>query len=149
MAKTRKNLRWVMIFTCAIVIASTFLVITITRPRYLLDDAVPLYASITHFHVRQGQGFGRDVTYGINMDELLYLLAKTQIQRDRNAWSGTVAAEWVIEIRQQGNRFHRTKIIALGSMNGMMTERGFGHHIFRISNGDEIMEALERMVSNE
>jgi len=108
---------------------------------------VSLQTGITHLRVLQGQGFGRDVTHDIDRDELLHLLANTRMQRDSNAWSGTLAAEWVIEIRQSGNRFHRTMYIALGETHGMSVEHGFRTYLFRISNGDEILEALERMVA--
>ena len=114
-------------------------------PQYLLNSAVPLHESTTYLSVQQGQGFGRDVTHYLDRDELLYLLAKTQMWRDDSAWSGTFAAEWVISISQEGNRFHRSITIALGDTHGMMTERGFRLYTFRLSNGDEIVEALERM----
>jgi len=116
------------------------------RPQNLLHSNEPLGVSVTHLSVRHGQGMGQDVTYDIDRDELLYLLSNTQIRRDRDAWIGTMAAEWEISLRQYGNQFHRTILIALGETHAMMAERGFGHHVFRISNGYEIIEALERMV---
>jgi len=119
------------------------------KNRYLLNNTVPLQDS-TQLRVRQGLGHGRDITNDIDKNELLYLLASTRIRRDRNAsWPGTMSAEWVIEIRQDGNRFHRTILIALGENHVMMTERGFGHLLFRISNGDEIVEVLERRMAEQ
>jgi len=90
---------------------------------------------------------GQDVTHKIDREELLYLLSETQMWRDNSAWFGTQEAEWVISISQTGNRFHRTITVALGETHGMMTERGFGVFFFRLSNGDEIIETLERMVA--
>jgi len=107
---------------------------------------VSLHDSITHLRVLQGQGFGRDVTNELDIDELIYLLAKTQMWREHGSWPGTQEAEWVIELSQTGNRFHRAITVALGETHGMMTERGFRLYFFRLSNGIEIVDALERMV---
>ena len=153
MTKSQKCPPWLKILICLAVIILTILAITGVRNRTqpLLRNAVSVsvQASITHLRVLQGQGFGEDVTHEIDQDELLYLLADTQMRRDRNAWPGTQTAEWVIEFRQSGNRFHRTIYIALGETHGMMVEHGFGNYFFRISNGDEIREALERMVAGD
>jgi len=119
------------------------------RTQPLLDDTVPLQISITHLRVLQGRGLGQDVTHEIDLDELLSLLAESQIRRDRNAWSGTLAAEWEIEILQAGNQFHRTMSIALGETHGMMTERGFREYLFSISNGDEILAFLEQAIAEQ
>jgi len=149
MPKAQKRLPWVGILICgAIIIVLIFLALMNSRGR------LPLYTQyllaegqITHLRVLQGQGFGQDVTDDIDRDELLYLLANTRMRRDRNAWTGTQTSDWVIEISQTGNQFHRPMHIALGETHGMLTERGFGAYSFRISNGDEIREALERMVA--
>jgi len=107
---------------------------------------VSLHDSIAHLRVLQGQGFGRDVTNELDIDELIYLLAKTQMWREHGSWLGTQEAEWVIELSQTSNRFHRAITVALGETHGMMTERGFRLYFFRLSNGIEIIEVLERMV---
>jgi len=141
MTKKRKILLAIMV--CIAILPSAIL-LRRTRPQNLLHSNEPLGISVTHLSVHQGLGSGQDVTYRIDRDELLYLLSNTQIRRNRGVWIGTTAAEWEIRLRQSGNQFHRTIIIALGDTHMMMTERGFGHLEFRISNGDEIIEALER-----
>jgi len=150
MANVKKRLPWVVILICSIIIVLIIFVLMSNRnhPQYLLNSTVPLHDSITYLSVQQGQGFGRqDVTHYIDRDELLYLLAETQMWRDNNAWVGTSEAEWVISISQTGNQFHRSINIVLGEAHGMMTERGFRLYFFRLSNGDEIIEALERMLT--
>jgi len=139
-------LKKVLICVATIVILFSAVIVNRYRPRRLLHGAAPLHESVMHLSVRHGPMFGTDITHYINQDELLYLLAQTRIRRDISAWPGAWPAEWVISLVQDGNRFHRTISIALGETHGMMTERGFGMPTFRISNGDEIMEALERMM---
>ncbi|MCL2409625.1 MAG: hypothetical protein FWC96_08470 [Oscillospiraceae bacterium] len=87
------------------------------------------------------------MTYDIDQDELIYLLAETRIRRSGSAFTGFAFAEWTLQFYQSGNRF-RSINIALGESHGMMTERGFRTYTFRILNGDEIREALERMVAD-
>jgi len=132
----------------AVVIVATLAIIFITsRSQPLLNNSSSLVDSISYFRVLQG--LGQDVTQEINKEELLSLLTNTRLQRDTTAWTGTLNADWIIKISQTGNRFHRTMTIALGDAHGMMTERGFRSFIFSISNGHEIIEALERMLGDE
>jgi hypothetical protein len=149
MKKSKRRMTYAEILACAIVIVIIVLAVSIRlRSQPLLTGAVPLHDSIISLRVRQGPGLIRDVTYEIDRDELLYLLADTRIRRDGDAFVGFQAAEWAIEISQSGNRFHRAMNIALGERHGMITERGFRMPTFRISNGDEIREALERMIAD-
>ena len=148
MIKTKKPLLWTILLISIALIALMIIALPniLNRPQSLLNDSVPLHDSITYLRVLHGQEFGNDVTDDINVDELLSLLAETQMWRDNHAWPGTWNAEWVIELSQEGNQFHRSIIIALGETHGMITERGFSLYSFRLSNGNEIIKALERMV---
>jgi len=149
MAKTKKRILWAIILIYFALIALIILAVMLiqNRPQYLFNNAVSLHDSVTLLQVSQGQGFGQDVTHKVDREELLYLLSETQMWRENSAWSGTQEAEWVLAISQTGNRFHRTMTVALGETHGMMTERGFGVFFFRLSNGDAIIETLERMVA--